>query len=437
MLEWLRNRYLQAVNSIAFYPFIISTLFIGLSLIIIISGTRSTDEWLQEVLPIFKESEAETARELLSVLIGGMFTLTVFSFSMVMVVLSQAANNYSPKVLDGLLKDKRPQFILGFYVGGLLFCLPLLLNLTDSREDASISITGVFLALVCAITDLFLFIRFIHYVSSSVKPAEVSRSIYKRTYERWKERDSKSSEREYLNEPFETELSFISETANRSGYYQGVNEKRLLKLCIENNITVKVCPQIGDYVLKNSPLFKISGTWEPDKKLLDRLHEAFLFYNIEDIENNIFYGYRQLTEVAAKALSPGINDIGTARICIDFLIDLLSMFTRKPLHYGVKDEKGEIRIIYRPITLHDLFELCLDEIRLCGRTDKNIMDSLIHGCILLLGQDNESVEMQKEVLGFAQKIRHDLECGKYLEDTSYLLEQYNSKLQPLFSTANL
>ncbi|MGB0176027.1 MAG: DUF2254 domain-containing protein [Owenweeksia sp.] len=432
MLDWLRNRYLQAINSIAFYPFILSTLFICMSLVIILIGTKPSDEWLRGMLPIFEESSVEAARTLLSVLITGMFTLTVFSFSMVMVVLSQAANNYSPKVLDGLLKDKRPQLILGFYIGGLLFCLPLLMNLTDAGEDASISVTGIFLALVCAIIDLFLFIRFIHYISSSVKPAEVSRSIYKRTYERWKERKSEHLPRaEYLDEPVEHELTFKDELAGRSGYYQGVDEKRLLHLCTQHNITVSVYPQIGDYVLKNSPLFRIADERDTDEQLLRKLHDAFLFYNIEDIENNLFYGYRQLTEVAAKALSPGINDIGTARICIDFLIDLMSLFVQQPLQFGLKDENGNLRILYNPICLHDLFELCLDEIRLCGRTDKNIVDALIHGCILLLRQTGQSPKMKEEVQHFAAKIRKDLEEGKYLDDTGYLLKQYDQYLEPL------
>ncbi len=432
MLDWLRNRYLQAINSIAFYPFIISTLFIGMSMVIILIGTKPADEWLKGVLPIFEESNVEAARTLLSVLITGMFTLTVFSFSMVMVVLSQAANNYSPKVLDGLLKDKRPQFILGFYIGGLLFCLPLLLNLTDAGEDASISVTGIFMALTCAIIDLFLFIRFIHYISSSIKPAQISRSIYKRTFERWKERHSEYlSEVEYLEEPEECKENLGNELAKHSGYYQGVDEKRLLDLCQKYDITVSVSPQIGDYVLKGTPLFGTTRLQHSDGDILEKLHEAFFFYNIEDIENNLFYGYRQLTEVAAKALSPGINDIGTAHICIDFLIDLLSLFAQQPLPYGLKDEQGKLRILYNPISLHDLFELCLDEIRLCGRSDKNIMDTLIHGCILLLKQDNRKPQMKKEIQNFARKLHNDLKSGRYLDDTTYLLNQYNSHLAPL------
>ncbi len=429
MFEWLWNRYLQAINSIAFYPFIISSLFVSVSITIVTIGTGTTDEWLRNLVPIFDKSNPETARTLLSVLITGMFTLTVFSFSMVMVVLNQAANNYSPKVLDGLLKDKRPQFILGFYIGSLLFCLPLLLNLTDSQAEKSVSVTGVFLALLCAIIDLFVFIRFIDYVSRSVKPAEISRSIYKRTFERWKERNSSKRQASYLDEEGEYKESFTHYFAVKSGYYQGLDEAKLLDWCTEKDWMLKVEVRVGDYVLEGTPFFSISGG-KPNDSELKKLHQLFFFYNIEDIENNLFYGYRQLTEVAAKALSPGINDIGTARICIDFLTDLISLFAQNPMPYGMKDKEGQPRVIYQPIDLHDIFELCLDEIRLCGRGDKNIMDALLHTCALLFQHCEENSSLKKEVVRFSQKLYDDLQSGTYLDDTAYLLNFYRQNLKP-------
>ena len=48
---------------------------------------------------------AENARLILGSLVGGIISLMVFSFSMVMVVLNSAASSLSPRVIPGLISS--------------------------------------------------------------------------------------------------------------------------------------------------------------------------------------------------------------------------------------------------------------------------------------------------------------------------------------------
>ena len=70
--------------------------------------------------------EHDTPRTLLAALVGGLISLMVFSFTMVMSVLTQAGAQFSHKLLLGLVTERHHQLVLGHYLGSLLF---LLINL--------------------------------------------------------------------------------------------------------------------------------------------------------------------------------------------------------------------------------------------------------------------------------------------------------------------
>lgn len=88
---------------------------------------------------------------------------------------------------------------------------------------------------------------------------------------------------------------------------------------IELFITVKQ----GYFTVKGYPFLKsnkdVSGNDELIKKILD----CFIFYIEEYISDHYRYGLTQISEIAVKAMSPGINDPGTAVKSIDMLSILL------------------------------------------------------------------------------------------------------------------
>ncbi|MFP3759150.1 DUF2254 family protein, partial [Cupriavidus sp. SIMBA_020] len=72
---------------------------------------------------------AENARTILSTLAGSIISLTVFSFSMVMVVLNSASASLSPRVVPGLITRKSHQMVLGFYLGSIIYSIIMLINI--------------------------------------------------------------------------------------------------------------------------------------------------------------------------------------------------------------------------------------------------------------------------------------------------------------------
>src|SRR3546814_6875643 len=102
--------YQRIVISIAFYP---ARITLGLVRLCIVSI------WLEMTyLQVYKEdiklglvNNAENARLILGTLVGGIVSLMVFSFSMVMVVLNSASSTLSPRVIPSLISSRNHQFI--------------------------------------------------------------------------------------------------------------------------------------------------------------------------------------------------------------------------------------------------------------------------------------------------------------------------------------
>jgi uncharacterized membrane protein len=434
LTDWLKVGYTRAVNSIAFYPAIISLCLGFLGLLAYTFRQNVLDQKLMDWAPFFDNADPESLRTLMNVVTVGSISISVFSFSMVMVVLSQAANTYSPKVLDGLIKNKKPQRILGFYIGTVVFCLPQLLLIGDDYER-SISPTAVLLAVVLAIVNMFFFIEFIDYISRSVKPAEICRDIHKRVVRRLREEGDRLELKnggKYSEEVVQNSgEDLVSVRAKRSGYFQGVDYQKLFDLCQKEQISVRLEQSMGGYILKNAPLFSYAGA-EESPQLLEELHRHFVFHDIEDIEQNAFFGFRELSDITTKAMSPGVNDIGTARISVDLLIDLLGFFARCKIKRSIVNQHGELCILLKPYTFPMLVHHCLDEIRIYAKDDRSIVDCLLSGCAALLESLPEEREVQHEISTFVRRLLRDVENSTRLTADLEEIQTYvQQRVDPL------
>ncbi|MBQ0768836.1 MAG: DUF2254 domain-containing protein, partial [Bizionia sp.] len=90
---------------------------------------------------------------------------------------------------------------------------------------------------------------------------------------------------------------------------------------------IEVSAHKGAFLLEKDILFKTEK--ELDEETLEALHTNFDFAKSELIEDNYVLAFKQLTEIAVKAMSPGINDPGTALNAIDYLSQLYVLRLKK------------------------------------------------------------------------------------------------------------
>ncbi|MEP0711427.1 MAG: DUF2254 family protein, partial [Algoriphagus sp.] len=118
---WLISRYETIVKSIAFIPGLISMSFLVLAFMVITFDFSEAGYQIKSDIPWLSIKDPSTARSILGAIAGGIISLTVFSFSMVMIVLSQAASQMSNRVLDKLIGNRFQQVVLGIYIGTIIY----------------------------------------------------------------------------------------------------------------------------------------------------------------------------------------------------------------------------------------------------------------------------------------------------------------------------
>jgi uncharacterized membrane protein len=99
----------------------------------------------------------------------------------------------------------------------------------------------------------------------------------------------------------------------------------------------------------------------------ERLRELAAFGTERTMEQDPMFAFRILVDIAAKALSPAINDPTTAVLAIDQLHRLLGRVGLQDLRdEEISDGTGQLRVIFRTPNWEDYVHISFREIRQFG-----------------------------------------------------------------------
>ena len=113
------------------------------------------------------------------------------------------------------------------------------------------------------------------------------------------------------------------------------------------------------------PLFRLYGGGEVVSDGL--LDQAVAIGSERTMEQDPEFAFRIIVDIAAKALSPAINDPTTAVLALDQIHRLLRAVGERQLDTGrVHDATGRLRLAYRTPDWEDFVSLAITEIRQFG-----------------------------------------------------------------------
>lgn len=374
--------YKKTINSIAFYPTVLSVGMLGLAWLCLYVDSISFGSKIIELFSFLVVKNTETARSLLSVLAGGLISLMVFSFSMVMIVLNQTASIYSPRVLPGLVSEREHQIVLGIYLGTIGYTIAVLSNVDSEAFELLIPRFSIIVNLLLGVSCFAAFIYFIHDISTIIQVGNIIKRLYSKT--------RFALIRELSEGAYSLEVKEFSSgqkvKAWQSGYFFSVMEKAFLKRAEQQGLQVKILIHQGQYLVKGEPFLEVNQPLTEETQEL--LMSTFIFRHEEIIPDNFFYGFKQITEIAAKALSPGINDPGTALQAIDCLTALFQILLKLKGQKVLK-QKGTPVLFYLPIPYREMFYLCIASLRGYAEKDLVVQAKLISLIKKTAQADNE------------------------------------------------
>ncbi len=382
--KFIRFYYNKVIESIAFYPAIIAVGFLLLSWIMLEIDFSETGKAIKSQYKLISLKDATTARTIISTVAAAIISLTVFSFSMVMIVLNQAASQMSNRVLSSMIENRFQQMILGVYIGTIVYALFLLSTIRDIESGILVPALSIYLLVFLTVIDIFLFIYFLDYVTQTVKYETVIDRVRSQTMEMMVE--------EFVEVEDETasweSMPYVEIKTLKSGYFQSFNEYDLLRFADEKNFYISFVQQQSSYLLKDTILMKVYSEKPLEKDDLQSISDATDFYSGQPIDINADYGFRQLAEISMKALSPGINDPGTAVISLHSIFALLA-FRLNCKMPCLRKEKDEVDRIFIPTsTFLDIFEKCIPPIWNYGKEDQYIQNELLGMLLQLNAKDS-------------------------------------------------
>ncbi|MDQ4094775.1 MAG: DUF2254 domain-containing protein [Actinomycetota bacterium] len=315
------------------------------------------------------EGGPEGAQTLLATISASMITFTGLVFSITMVVLQLASQQFSPRVLRTFLRDRHSQLTLGVFVATFTYSLIVLREVHSSDAPGGEFVPGlaVGVAFALVLLSLAFFVDYIHHISQSIRVGTITASIAAET----REAISDIYDHEHTDEPVPLPSGVYVGTvpAPRSGVITGLDRDRLVSLAKEAGVVVEVVPGIGDFVPYGAPLLRVHGG-EPasSKAQSDEFLECVGLAHERTMAQDPAFGFRQLVDIAERGLSPAVNDPTTAVQCLDEIHDLLRRIGGRAFPSGQRfDENGDLRLAFPVVSWEGYVSLAFDEIRHYGR----------------------------------------------------------------------
>jgi uncharacterized membrane protein len=362
-------------SKIAFYPTLLAFAGFNLAFLMVYLEKGGISQKILKNFPQLMLEDGDTALTVISACIGGLISMMVFSFSMVMLLLSQASSNFSPRLLPGLISDKKNQVILGTYLASILYMIFTLFSIEPEDKKYTLPGLSIIFGIALTIVCLGAFIYFIHNMSQSIQISNILDNIFEKSKERIDYIIKKEKEidiKKHLHFPDYTNWNHY--TTNKSGYFQNISLININDFCKKHETKIYIAIPKGFFVLQHVPF--IYSEKKLDDEMRKELFSNFNFSRGELVDDNYILAFKQITEIAVKAMSPGINDPGTCINAIDYLTELFALRLLKS-NSGVIISEGDSRIKIAIVHFDELLYYVMASLRTYCKHDPIIVQKLI------------------------------------------------------------
>ena len=308
---------------------------------------------------------AEGGRAVTSALATSTLTFMVFTFSIMLLSVQIAGAQLSPRVIAMVMRDRVLKWSLGLFVFAFILSVGVLGRIEDTPPQLLILLT-----IVGCLTSIGAFLYLVDYMMRTLRPAGIlgkigleATSVIESSYPRMLAGPDGVPPEQGILPPAESARTVCHQ--GRSGILQAVDGAGLARWARRGECTIRLVPQVGDFIATGEPLFQVCGGGEG----LDgrELRQAVAVGAERTLPQDPLLGFRIIVDIALKALSPAINDPSTAVLALDQIHRLMRILGRRSLGDGtVRDSEGVVRVIMPTPNWEDFVSLGLSEIRLSG-----------------------------------------------------------------------
>ncbi len=315
---------------------------------------------------------SDAVDQILNILASSMLTVTTFSLTVMVTAYSAAASDVTPRATKLLREDATTQNVLATFIGSFLYSLVgiIALNTELYGERGRVMLFVVTLGVIVVIVVTLL--RWIQHLSSLGRVDETSSRIEQAAFAAMdkRARDPFMGGRPLPNGSADIPASAIPVFPPRTGYIQYIDVQALSAAAEKLDGEIYLAALPGAFVHPARPLVWVAGVGgqrEGDEgegtareKAAAAVVAAYAVGDLRTFDADPRFGLVVLSEIASRALSPGVNDPGTAIDIVGRLFRLLLCWMKADLPSGRQGEGGDEpacpRLWVPPLRVEDLFD---------------------------------------------------------------------------------
>ena len=246
---------------------------------------------------------------ILSVIANSMLTVTTFSLTVMAAAHRMVSTSWTPRAHQMLLQDTTTHTVLATFVGAYLYALSaiILRDLDIFAGPGLVVLFGMTLLVVGLIVVAI--IRWISHLEMLGSLINTAQRIEDSTLAALQLRAEAPCLGAHPLEPDAVPESAVPLRAPESGYVQTIYQDRLQTAAEEAGGRIWLMHPVGSHIHRGDVLARYDGDAEA---LEQAISTNVVIGSLRNFDQDPGFGLTCLSEIGVRALSPGVNDPGTA-----------------------------------------------------------------------------------------------------------------------------
>src|SRR3974390_3067520 len=346
-------------------PLAIAVVFgvIGAVLSSLEESTPEISAWIPHTL-FPSHEDPGVAQMILSSVATSIMTVVSIVFAILLMTLTLASTQFSPRILVSFVRDRTTQWTLGVFLGTFSYCMAAL-PAARAVPRPFVPVATVTGAMVLALVCVGWLIYFINHISRSISVNHIVDRIA---------RETELVIEELMPDPRGpfpvTDRGEASPAqdgtilSRRSGYIRYVDINRLVALAQAYRGFVHLERRVGQFVPTGVPLAHVAKAERVSEEHAHHFFAAFDIGPTRTMQQDVEFGIIQIVDIALRAMSPAVNDPSTAISCVDQLSRIMILWiSRSPppsLYYA---PPHILRVIVPWMSFDGLLDTAFEQIR--------------------------------------------------------------------------
>ncbi len=296
----------------------------------------------------------ESVNTLLSIIASSMLVIATFSVASMVSAYASASRTATPRTFCLVIADDVSQNALSAFIGAFIFSIVALIAIENSYYDKAGRFTLFVVTLTIFATVIVTFVRWVDRVArlgrlgTTIDKVESASAVaFKR---RWRAPSPDGMSMATRQDGVKTVYGASV------GYVQRVDIKALQTFAEKSRVQVEVAAMPGTFTAPGRALAYVTTDSGNSTDIdTDQIEQAFLVGDDRTFDEDPRFGLIVLAEIASRALSPGINDPGTAIDVIGTLVRLFASWAEPDEEHDTRADEFD-RLTLPGLSLQDLFD---------------------------------------------------------------------------------